>query len=139
MNSARRSAGTALALCLAVVGCDTLGPSDPLGRFDWAELEQTSAEASQFTQIGLDVLLIGDINTPTSCFRLSPDYQASGTTATLRIRALATNRTGCSAQPTTYRYNATLRNLEGMTDLRVVHDVEGEQPREYNHSLDPNP
>lgn len=130
-----RDVVAATLVCVLAAGCEVLGPADTLGQFEWVELPSPAAESSQFSKIGRDVVLLGTVNTTASCFELKPTYTESGSTATLRVRAARTNRPGCGDGATTYQYEGFLRSVEDMTELRIIHDVEGEGSREYTHDL----
>lgn len=135
-NPRRWRVVAALVACVVVAGCDSvLGGEETLGRFEWVELPSTSAESSQFSKFGRDVVLLGTVNTTASCYELQPNYSESGSTATLRVRAVRTNRPSCSEGATTYQYEGFLRRVEDMTVLRIIHAVDGEEPREYTHDL----
>lgn len=131
----RAFAAAALA-CVVAAGCDSvLGNEQTLGRFEWVELPSPAAETSQFSKFGRDVVLLGTVNTTASCYELQPNYSESGSTATLRVRAVRTNRPSCAEGATTYQYEGFLRDVDDMATLRIIHDVEGETPREYIHDL----
>jgi hypothetical protein len=126
----------AILLVLPVLsGCDTFSP-ETLGTFTWSELEGGPVEElSTFAAIGTDVLVLGELNTPTACFSLSPDLQESSSRLTLRIEARNRETPNCAQRIGSYRYEAQLNGLDvGTYELIIVHDVPGNRT-EFRHSL----
>lgn len=131
----RTTAGlSAIALMLGLSGCDD--SEDAIGRFEWSELPSAPVtEYSSATAFGAEVAFIGELNTPTACFGVTPHYQQAGASGTLRIRASLTDRQDCEQSPRSYRYQGLLRGLAGVAELRVRHEVEGEETSEFVHDL----
>lgn len=123
-----------IVLLLGLSGCD--GSEDPIGRFEWSELPTAPvSEYSIAEPFGAEIAFIGEFNTPTACFRVSPQFERQGSTGTLRIRAQLTDRDNCEQAVSSYRYQGLLRGLSGVTELRVRHEVSGEDPSEFVHDL----
>ena len=131
----RAAAGvSAIGLMLVLSACDS--SEDAIGRFEWSELPSAPVtEYSSAETFGTEVAFLGEFNTPTACFRVTPLYQESGTSGTLRIRAVLTDQPNCGQSVTSYRYQGMLRGLDGVTELRVRHEVEGEGTSEFVHDL----
>lgn len=128
----------AVTLLLGSSACDTFGPGDKLGQFEWGEIDTGPVtETSDVEVIGQEILFIGEFNTPTSCFRLSPDYRESGSVGTLRVRALTENRSNCVQETASFRYQGLLRGITRINELRVRHEIEGLQATEFIHPVVP--
>jgi hypothetical protein len=125
----------AVLVLLTLSGCDTFAP-ETLGSFTWSELEGGPVEEmSTFTAIGRDVLVLGELNTPTACYSLSPDLTETSARLTLRIEARNRDSPNCAQRVGSFRYDAQLNGLDnGTYDLIVVHDIGGNRT-EFEHQL----
>lgn len=125
------------ALLCILPGCDVVKGPETLGNFTWAEIEGGPVEdKSNFVAVGSDVLLLGEIGTPTACYSLSPHLAESGKRLTLRISARNAQTSNCDQRAGSYRYEVMLHRLErGTYDLVVVHDVEDGERTEFRHSV----
>ena len=125
----------AVLVLLTLSGCDTFAP-ETLGSFTWSELEGGPVEEmSTFTAIGRDVLVLGELNTPTACYSLSPDLNETSARLTLRIEARNRDSPNCAQRVGSFRYDAQLNGLDnGTYDLIVVHDIGGNRT-EFEHQL----
>jgi hypothetical protein len=138
MRLGRRAAAglSAISLMLGVSGCDSFGPGETIGQFEWSELPNAPVtEFSSAETFGSEIVFLGEFNTPTSCFRVTPQYDEAGATGTLRIRSVLVNQPNCGQSVTSFRYQGQLRDMDGITELRVRHEVEGEQSSEFVHDL----
>lgn len=136
MRTTTKSSGVIAALVLlGLSGCDTFAP-ETLGSFTWSELEGGPIEEfSTFTAIGRDVLVLGELNTPTACFSLEPDLTETSSRLTLRIEARSRNTPNCAQRVGSFRYEAQLNGLDtGTYALIIVHDIAGERT-EFEHQL----
>ncbi|HEX2166439.1 MAG TPA: hypothetical protein VHG09_04300 [Longimicrobiales bacterium] len=131
----RATAGlSAIVLLLGLSGCED--SEDAIGRFEWSELPTAPVdEYSSADVFATAVAFIGEFNTPTGCYRVTPAYEQSGASGTLRIRAGLTDRDDCGQEVTSYRYQGLLQGLGGVTELRVRHEIEGEETNEFVHDL----
>lgn len=137
MNDARSLLAVA-ALVLALPGCDDLTSPETLGQFTWSELEGVPVEEStDIVVIGRDVLVIGQLTTPSACYRLLPHLTEGGSRMTLRIEARNEQTPNCAARTGSYRYQATLNQVDrGTTELLIVHDVDNGDRTEFTHPID---
>src|SRR5690606_3337522 len=95
-----------LAGSLASAGCDALGPEEKLGEFTWEELAGAPiTEQVEIVKVGSEILFLGQLNTPTACYRIEPLFDDNGTSVTMHIRVLENIRTGCGDRESAYRYN----------------------------------
>jgi hypothetical protein len=136
MRNGTNALGT-LGLLFLLSGCDTLTGPETLGAFSWAEIEGggTVEAFADFAAFGRDVLILGEFNTPTACFRLTPHLTESATRLTLRIEARTTQTPNCADRTGAFRYEATLNGIDnGTYALVIVHDVQGNLT-EFEHSL----
>jgi hypothetical protein len=127
----------ALGLLLLLSACDTVTGPDTLGSFTWTEIEGggTVEAFADFAAFGSDVLVLGEFNTPSACFRLTPHLTESSTRLTLRIEARTTQTPNCADRVGAFRYEATLNGIEnGTYALVIVHDVQGDLS-EFEHTL----
>jgi hypothetical protein len=126
------------ALLLALPGCNDLTSPETLGQFTWSEIEGAPVEeSSNIVAIGRDVLVIGELTTPTACYRLFPHLSEGGSRMTLRIEGRNTQTPNCAQRTGSYRYQATLNQLESSTrELVIVHDIEDGERTEFTHPLD---
>lgn len=117
-------------------GCDTLTGPETLGNFSWSEIEGGPVEAfADYAAFGRDVLVLGEFNTPTACFRLNPHLTESASRLTLRIEARSTQTPNCANRVGSFRYEATLNALDtGTYALVIIHDVQGDLS-EFEHTL----
>lgn len=114
----------AAALCLAAVsGCDLVTDPDPLEEFGYQQTEpgaeiETGIDVAAFQG---EILLVGQLEAPSSCYDLTPSFSQSGNTLNLTI-SLRTRGTACPAVVTGYIWQAAIRRLKsGTYDLRVTH------------------
>lgn len=127
----------ALALLIPLSGCDSLTGPKTLGAFSWAEIEGGPVdEMSDFVALGREVLVIGEFNTPTACYSLSPHLTESRSRLTLRVEARTTQTPNCAQRIGSYRYEVFLNSLDnGSYDLIIIHDVQGGDRSEFEHSF----
>ena len=127
----------ALGLLLLLSACDTVTGPDTLGSFTWTEIEGggTVEAFADFAAFGSDVLVLGEFNTPTACFRLTPHLTETASRLTLRVEARSTQTPNCADRTGAFRYEATLNGLDsGTYALVIVHDVQGNLS-EFEHTL----
>lgn len=128
------------AIALLLAACDVVGPEDTLGQFEWGELENGPVEEYAIAErFGSEVVVLGELNAPTACYRLEADASKSGSRATLTIDVATTTSPNCAERIGSYRYSALLRGLDGIDELRVVHDVAGGERTEHIISLTEEP
>ena len=137
MRNGRGSIVLMGAIALSLAACDVVGPEETLGSFAWGEVENGPVEEfSDFSRFGAEVVVLGRLNAPTACYRLEPDVSKSGARVTLTVRVNTTTSPNCADRTGSYEYNGTLRGLNGIDELRVVHNVQGGETTEYIHSLE---
>ena len=128
------------AIVLSLAACEVVGPEETLGQFQWGELENGPVEEfSDFSRFGAEVVVLGRLNAPTACYRLEPDVTKGGSRVTLTVRVNTTTSPNCADRTGSYEYTGTLRGLDGIDELRVVHAVAGGETTEYIHSLTEEP
>ena len=136
MRNGRRNLVALSAIALSLAACDVVGPEDTLGQFEWGELENGPVEEYAVAErFGDEVVVLGELNAPTACYKLEPDASKSGSRVTLTIDVTTTTSPNCADRTGSYRYSALLRGLDGIDELRVVHDVAGGETTEYIISL----
>lgn len=135
MRNARRAA-LAIAAVLTAGGCDAVGPGETLGQFEWSELDDGPVnEFSDFTVIGREIVLLGELNTPTPCYRLRADVAKTSSRITVRIDGTSTGSPNCGEETGSFRYSGLLRDVQGFDELRVIHDITGGETTEFVHDL----
>jgi hypothetical protein len=127
----------AAALLVVLGGCDDLTSPETLGRFTWSELEGVPVEeSSDIVTIGRDVLVIGTLTTPTACYSLHPHLTEGGSRMTLVVEGRNAQTPNCAQRTGSYRYEATLSQLDpGTRELVIVHDIDDGQRTEFTHPL----
>lgn len=125
------------AVLFLLPGCDLVTGPKTLGNFTWAEIEGGPVEdSSNFVAIGSDVLILGDIGTPTACYSLTPHLAESQTRLTLRVAARSSQTPNCEQRAGSYRYQVMLHRLDrGTYELVIIHDVEAGERIEFRHSV----
>lgn len=124
------------AIALSLAACDVVGPEETLGQFEWGEVETGPVEEfSDFALFGAEVVVLGELNAPSACYRLEPDVVKSGSRVTLTIDVRSSTSPNCADRTGSYRYSALLRRLNGIDELRVIHKVQGGETTEFIHSL----
>jgi hypothetical protein len=132
MMNGRRKLLTLGTIAFSLAACDVVGPEDTLGQFEWGELETGPVEEYAIAErFGSEVVVLGELNAPTACYRLEADASKSGSRATLTIDVATTTSPNCAERIGSYRYSALLRGLDGIDELRVVHNVAGGETTEY--------
>lgn len=132
------TAVVATAAFLAITGCGSITNPARLEVFDWGEVEDPSSieEGIDATVAFGELFVLGQLNTPSKCYRLTATFDRNDSRATLRIRGELANQ-NCGPGIGGFRYTATIRNLaSGTYDLRVIHDVDGAQTQEFTESVE---
>lgn len=131
--------GFALAVALlAVGGCSAITNPARLAVFDWGEVEDpTSVVDGIDPAVALgEVFILGQVSTPTRCYRLNAEFDESGSEIRLHVRGEMANP-DCADDDGGYRYTATIRNLAvGLYDLRVTHEVVGGETQTFTDMVD---
>jgi hypothetical protein len=110
-----------------------------LDEFRWSPMPNPEALVPKVEATSaLSILYIqGLVHTPSPCYRLSADFEKSGSRLSLVISATISTGTNCDAGVGGFEYTAVITDLKRRTyDLQVIHDVEGGSRDEYNLSVD---
>jgi len=125
-------------LLLALTGCS--GITDPrlLTDFDWGEVEdpETVVEGIS-TAVALgELFILGQMSTPTRCYKLQADFKRKGSELTVRVNARSNDSPNCDQSIGGFRYTAVMSNLKFQTyNLRVIHDITGAAGGEYSTTV----
>jgi hypothetical protein len=133
-----RTGLTLAAVVLIAAGCDSITGLDALASFDWGELEEDEVvdEGIDVTSVLGEIFVLGELTTPTRCYRLSADVEQDGGDVTLRVDANSTQTQNCNPDPGGYRYTAVIRNLPPATyTVRAIHAVSGGTTREFSDTI----
>jgi hypothetical protein len=109
-------------------GCRILTEPSTLQDFQWIAVEQASqvTEGIDAAAFGDDIDLLGQLKTPTLCYKLNADFSQSGNDLTIHVDANPSDSPNCQKTPGGYRYTAALRGLgDGAYTIHVVHSVAG--------------
>lgn len=132
-----RSSALAAAL-LVVAGCAGITNPARLEVFEWGEVEDpTQIDEGIDPAVGFgELFILGQVATPTRCYRLNATFDEDGSELTMRVRGEVSNP-NCDEADGGYRYTATIRNLEvGVYDLRVIHEVVGGDTKSFTDSVE---
>jgi hypothetical protein len=119
---------------LVAGGCDLVTEPTPLEEFQWVAVENPDevAEGVDVASFFGDVSLLGQLKTPTLCYKLESSFDKSGSALTMRVDAKSNDSPNCAQSAGGFRYTAVLRHLgTGSYTLRVIHSVTGASPKEY--------
>ncbi len=125
-------------LLLAVSGCSLSTEPVVFQDFQWIALENANqvVEGMDAAVFAGDVALLGQMKTPTLCFRLSGRLERGDKTLTVRVTAEPNNSQTCGNAPGGYQYTAAIRGLDsGEYTLNVVHAVSGATDKQYSKTL----
>jgi hypothetical protein len=137
----QRSKRTLLSLSVALLalsGCGLSTEPVQLQDFQWLAIDNPNnvidgMDAAAFQG---DVAILGQIKTPTLCFKLTNALDVVGSTVTVRIMAEARDLPNCGNQPGGYQYTAAIRGLnDGDYTVRVIHAVPGSADKEFTKSV----
>jgi hypothetical protein len=124
---------------LAVSGCDLVTTPDLLQDFDWVAVENPDniQEGIDAAVLAGDVQFLGQLRTPSLCYKLSADFNREGQTLNIRVDAASSNSPTCAQSSGGFRYTGALRNLgSGSYTFRVIHAVAGQTEKVYTKSLE---
>jgi len=128
----------AVAAALAGSACDVSTAPAYLQDFQWIAVERPSdvVEGMDVAAFQGDLALLGQIKTPTLCFRLVGNIAVNAPTVTVRITAEQANAPNCGNTAGGYQYTAAIRGLDGGDyTVRVIHSVPGSPDKEYSKSV----
>lgn len=128
---------TALA-CLVTSSCGLSTEPVVFQDFQWLAVENATevTEGMDAAAFAGDVALLGQLRTPTVCFRLSGNFTRDGSALTVRVSAQASNSATCGNTPGGYQYTAAIRGLDrGDYTLRVIHSVAGLGDKKYSKPI----
>jgi hypothetical protein len=130
-----------LSLSVALVGLSGCGLStEPvqLQDFQWLAVDNPNevTEGMDAAAFQGDVALLGQLKTPTLCFRLTSALDVTPPTVVVRITAQQNDSPNCGKQPGGYQYTVAIRGLDdGDYTLRVIHSVPGSPDKEFSKSV----
>ena len=133
-----RVATGAVAVLLVLGGCSEITSPKLLTSFDWGEVEDPETVVEGIgTSVALgDLFILGQMNTPTRCYRLEADFNRSGSNLTVRVHADPNNAPNCDDRLGGFRYTAVMSNLKfGTYQLRVIHDITAGAGSEYTKTV----
>lgn len=126
------------AVLLAASGCTLATEPVVFQDFQWLAIENASSvtEGMDAAEFGGDVALLGQMKTPSLCFKLNADFDRDGSALIVRVAAQQSDSPNCAATPGGYQYTAAIRGLgKGDYTVRVVHSVPGGADKEYSKTI----
>jgi hypothetical protein len=137
---AERVRAIVVLLCVGLLGaaCDSVTGLDALGSFSWGELDEgtVAEEGIDVTGVLGEIFVLGELTTPTRCYRLTAEADRDGDRVTLRVDANSTGTDNCNTVQGNYRYTAVIRNLPPATyQVRAVHAVSGGETLEFSDTI----
>jgi hypothetical protein len=105
--------------------------------FQYGEVEDPSTvqESVQSTAALGNLYILGQVPTPTRCYRLGHDLSSKGERLTLRIQAKPAGGGACEPVGG-YRYTMVVLRLHpGTYDLTVIHEITGAQGGRFTETL----
>ena len=123
---------------IAASACHTLTEPNALQDFQWMAVDN-AAEITEGIDAAVffgDISMLGQLKTPTLCFKPVADFTRDGSALTVRVTAQPTSGSTCPSTPGGFRYTALLRGLgSGSFTLHVIHAVNGTEA-EYTENLE---
>jgi hypothetical protein len=126
------------AALLAVSGCGLSTEPVAFQDFQWLAIENANdvTEGMDAAALGGDIALLGQMKTPTLCFRLNADFDRNASTLTVHVTAQQSSSPNCGATPGGYQYTAAIRGLErGDYTVQVIHTVQGGTDKSFSKSI----
>jgi hypothetical protein len=126
------------AVLLGLSGCDITTEPVQLQEFQWLAVDNPSdvVDGMDAAAFQGDVALLGQMKTPTLCFRLTSALDVVAPTVTVRITAVPSDSPNCGNQPGGYQYTAAIRGLDdGDYTVRVIHTVPGIADKQFTKSV----
>lgn len=120
---------------IAMAGCHILTEPSSLQDFQWIAIEDPAqvTDGIDAAAFATDIDLLGQMKTPTLCYKLSADFSRAGSDLTLHIDAKPSDAQNCQKTPGGYNYTAALRGLgSGFYTLHVIHTVDGAGPMTFS-------
>ncbi len=133
------SVATLLSCLLLALGCKSVTSPVDLDEFRWSPMPspETLVPKAEATSALLILYIQGLLQTPSPCYGLSGDFEKNGNRLTLVVSATPSAGTNCDSGVGGFEYTAVITDLKKRTyDLKVVHNVEGGERKEYNLSVD---
>jgi hypothetical protein len=127
-----------LSVALGLLGCGLSTEPVQLQDFQWLAVDNPSTvidgmDAAAFQG---DVAVLGQLRTPTLCYRLTSSLTVAAPTVTVRIIAQQNDSPNCGNQPGGYQYTAAIRGLDdGDYTVRVIHSVPGSPDKEFTKAV----
>lgn len=134
----RAFAPSTVLVLLMMSGCGLSTAPVAFQDFQWLAVENANdvVEGMDAAAFGGDVAVLGQLKTPTLCFKLSGSFDRNGSSLTVRVAAQPSNAATCSNTPGGYQYTAAIRGLDrGDYSLRVVHSIVGGAANEYSKPI----
>jgi hypothetical protein len=126
------------AALLAVSGCGLSTEPVAFQDFQWLAIENANdvTEGMDAAALGGDIALLGQMKTPTLCFRLNADFDRNASTLTVHVTAQQSSSPNCGTTPGGYQYTAAIRGLErGDYTVQVIHTVQGGTDKSFSKSI----
>ena len=127
----------AAGVVLVVGGCSSLTEPEVVTDFQWTEVDPEIMEEGVVATVALgELFILGQVPTPTRCYRVDFGFEKRGSKLTLQIDATTSMTENCDLSPGGYRYTLGVYNLKsGTYELRVFHDVSGGQARAFTQTV----
>jgi hypothetical protein len=125
-------------LLIPAAGCDLVTDPEPLEEFVYEAVEDPAGveEGVEVVEFFGEVQVLGQILTPTLCYRMDGEFDQKGSTMTLQVNATSTNSINCSQHPGGFHYTAVLRHLKsGTYTLKIIHKLPGQTAKEYTRTV----
>jgi len=106
-----------------LAGCDNFTDPDVLAEFSYTESSHGTAieDHVEIVELGREVFLQGELNTPTPCYTLEADSKESGKNLTLTVTGRKRDVVCAQQILGGYRYQAVFRfNDTGTYNLKVI-------------------
>jgi hypothetical protein len=127
-----------MAAAAAVAACELTTEPVVFQDFQWLAVGNANSVTDGIDAAALagDIALLGQMRTPTLCFKLTADFTRDEPTLTVRVKAEQSNSPNCSTAPGGYQYTAAIRGLSsGDYTVRVIHSIAGSADKEYTKSV----
>jgi hypothetical protein len=131
------SYATIWALAFVLAGCLT-EPKALIDDFTWESVENQNdiTEGVSIAAFFRDISFLGQVKTPTRCYRATSRLGVDGLTLTLNIDISPSGSGTCSQQPGGLRYTGVVKNLSaGTYTVHIIQNVSGVGTTEFTETV----
>jgi hypothetical protein len=125
------------ALLMTMAGCLT-EPKPLIDQFTWESVDNQNDITDGVTIAALfsDISFLGQVKTPTQCYRVTSKLTTSGMTLTVNIDVTNPGSTNCNQQPGGVRYTGVIQNLaKGTYTVHIIQNVSGVGTTEFTQTV----